>query len=82
MYLGIAHPGKRLHPHSPKTALPTNRDHFSERIFPKAATQLGIGGATKSGEFSEKFQTAFAPPPPIFGKCPKKALYKGPKPAI
>ena len=29
---------------------------------------LGNGGATKLDEFSEKFQTAFDPPPLIFGK--------------
>ena len=31
--------------------------------------KLGTDGATKSDEFSKKFQTAFDPPPPlIFGK--------------
>ena len=50
----------------------------------------GTGHATKSVEFSEKYQTA-SPPPPHFRKIvlqffsknvQKKALYKGPKSAI
>ena len=51
---------------------------------------LGTGHATKSDEFLEKIQTAFDPPPLIFGKIyciffgkrPVKALYEGPKSAI
>ena len=48
-----------------------------------------MGHANKSDEFSENFQTAFAPPPPfsenyaaiLFGKGPEKNLYKVPKSA-
>ena len=47
---------------------------------------LGKGPATKSDEFSEKFQTAFGPQPPHFRKTILqfflKALYKGQKSAI
>ena len=51
---------------------------------------LGKVGATKSDEFSEKFQMAFEPPPHFrmiilqffLGKRPQKALYKDPKSAV
>ena len=34
----------------------------------KQGCKLGTGQVNKSDEFSEKFQTAFDPPPLIFGK--------------
>ena len=43
-------------------------------IFPQPNAEndeyvfLGKGGASKTDEFLEKFQTAFDPPPLIFGK--------------
>ena len=57
----------------------------------KCHTLLGKGGATKSKEFSERFQIPSTPPSPHFRNIrlqfvlenvQKKALYKGPKSAI
>ena len=54
-------------------------------------THLGKGKASKTDEFSEKFQTAFDPLPPSFSEnyveiffseiSEEKRLYKGPKSA-
>ena len=58
--------------------------------YPLKVQLLGKGGATKSDEFSEKFQTAFDSPSLIFGKLycnffrtmSEKSPCKGPKSAI
>ena len=43
-------------------------DDFREKYFETLLIYLGTGQATIADEISEKFQTAFDPPPPIFGK--------------
>ena len=55
----------------------------------QSISSLGTGGATKSDEFSEQFQTAFDPPSfsenyiAFFSEnVRKKGLYKGPKPVL
>ena len=44
-----------------------SQSHISQ-IYEKAVSKLGKGGAAKSDDFLEKFQTAFDPSPPNFRK--------------
>ena len=50
-----------MYEHNGKTFADSCKSHQQDPF-------LGTGGPTKMDEFSEKFQTAFDPPPLIFGK--------------
>ena len=60
-----------------KTLLNTPRPCYGNTNEMRVALPLGTGHATKSDEFSEKFQTAFDPPPSHFQKIILQIFYNG-----